>query len=202
MPTAEQILSGLTQTVATWGIVSIIWHGYLGALVISLALGFRPQKRIMGIMLCLPIISVSVFSWVGGNPFNGTLFALVSIALIIISVLLPHSPIQVGPIWMIITGALIFVFGWVYPHFIEASSFWPYLYSSPIGLIACPTLSIVIGLAIILIGLESRAWSLVLGITGFVFGITGAIWLGVQIDWILFISAAIFVFHIKKKSKH
>jgi hypothetical protein len=161
--------------------------------VIALALGFRPERRVMGILLCLPLISVSVFSWIAGNPFNGTLFALISIALIILSLRLPGGRIQVGPIWMIITGTLITAFGWTYPHFLQASSFWPYLIAAPVGLIPCATLSITIGLAIVLMGLNSRAWSLVLGVSGLVFGLTGAMWLGVQIDWILFIGAAILV---------
>jgi hypothetical protein len=57
----------------------------------------------------------------------------------------------------------------------------------------CAPLAINIGLAIVLMGLNSRAWSLVLGISGLVFGLTGVFWLGVQIDWILFVGAAILV---------
>jgi drug/metabolite transporter (DMT)-like permease len=44
-----------------------------------------------------------------------------------------------------------------------------------------------------LMGLNARAWSLVLGISGLVFGLTGVFWLGVQIDWILFAGAALLV---------
>jgi hypothetical protein len=93
-------------------------------------------------------------------------------------------------------GALLFAFGWVYPHFLNTSSFLPYLYSAPTGLIPCPTLSIVIGLALILGGLGARTWSLVLGVTGIFYGIFGSAWLGVLIDWVLLLGALTIVFFV------
>jgi len=84
-----------------------------------------------------------------------------------------------------IPGIILFIFGWIYPHFLDTPSFLPYLYSAPIGLIPCPTLSIVIGLALVLNGLGSRALSLVLGLSGMFYGITGVTQLGVAIDLVL-----------------
>ena len=52
----------------------------------------------------------------------------------------------------------------------------------PTGLVPCPTLSIVIGLALIVEGLDSRIWTSVLvGATGVFYGIFGAVRLGVTI---------------------
>jgi hypothetical protein len=85
----------------------------------------------------------------------------------------------------VIPGIIMFLVGWVYPHFLDSSSFFPYLYSAPTGIIPCPTLSMVIGSALILNGLGSRIVSLMLGISGILFGITGVVQLGVSIDVML-----------------
>jgi hypothetical protein len=86
---------------------------------------------------------------------------------------------------MLIPGIIMFAFGWIYPHFLGASSFVPYLYSPPVGLIPCATLSIVIGLLLILNGLQSRLILFLFGITGLFYGLTGVFQLGVVIDIVL-----------------
>jgi drug/metabolite transporter (DMT)-like permease len=73
------------------------------------------------------------------------------------------------------------------------SSLLPYLYSAPTGLIPCPTLSIVIGLAVALRGLGSRTWSLVLCATAIFYGVYGAAHLGVTLDWVLLLGALMLV---------
>jgi hypothetical protein len=93
----------------------------------------------------------------------------------------------------VVSGSLLFVFGWVYPHFLETRSILTYLYAAPTGLIPCPTLSTVIGLSLILGGLGSRAWSLTLGFAGIFYGVFGAAWLGVTIDWFLAVGALVAV---------
>jgi len=87
----------------------------------------------------------------------------------------------------------MFLFGWGYPHFLDSSSFLPYVYSAPTGIIPCPTLSIVIGSALILDGLGSRILSLMLGMSGILFGITGVVQLGVSIDVVLLGSIVILI---------
>lgn len=80
-------------------------------------------------------------------------------------------------------------FGWVYPHFLDNAALVEYLYAAPTGLIPCPTLSIVIGFTLILGGLRSRAWCLVLTIVGLFYGVFGAARLGVKIDGVLLLGA-------------
>ena len=88
-----------------------------------------------------------------------------------------------------IAGAALLIFGWVYPHFLETSSPLTYLYAAPTGLIPCPTLSITIGFALILGGLDSRLWSWVLGAFGLFYGAFGALRLGVTIDLVLLLGS-------------
>jgi hypothetical protein len=85
----------------------------------------------------------------------------------------------------------MFGFGWVYPHFLEDSTPIVYLYAAATGLIPCPTLSIVIGLTLLLGGLRSRPWCLVLTIVGLFYGTFGAGQLGVNIDWVLLFGALV-----------
>ena len=150
-----------------------------------LLLGIRPSKRVIGIFLGVPFLSVSSIAWLASNPFNGIVFAFLGIIVIFISAKLPRERVQIAPLWAVIPGIIMFLFGWGYPHFLDSSSFLPYVYSAPTGIIPCPTLSMVIGSALILNGLGSRIVSLMLGISGILFGITGVVQLGVSIDVVL-----------------
>lgn len=189
MPTPEQILSSLSAIANRWQIVAIAWHVYFAVLIGGLALGLRPSKRVAGVLLALPLISVGVFAWLSANPFNGILFGLAAVALLWIAARLPQERIQIAPSWLAGIGALLFVFGWVYPHFLQTVSWIPYLYAAPTGLVPCPTLSIVIGLSLIVGDFESRSWSLVLGGMGLFYGLFGALRLGVMIDLVLLVGA-------------
>ncbi len=193
MPTSEQILAGLKIIVNTWWPLAVFWHIYFVAVVIALILGVRPSKRLSGIILSLPVLSVSFVAWMSLNPFNGIFYALIGILLIYFSVRLPREKVSIAPMWILIPGIILFIFGWVYPHFLENSLWYEYLYKAPTGLIPCPTLSIVIGLLLILNGLESRAISLLIGFVGLYYGITGMIQLGVLIDLVLLLGAIMIV---------
>lgn len=190
MPAPDQILNALTALANQWKPLAIAWHLYFAVLV-GLVITLRPSRRLMGILLSLPLISVSVLAWYSGNPFNGALFAVAAIALIVLAARLPDERVQVAPAWIAGAGAVMFVFGWLYPHFLDTTSFLPYLYAAPVGLVPCPTLSIVIGAALMLHGLEARSWSLVLAATGIFYGIFGALRLGVTIDFVLLIGALV-----------
>lgn len=204
MPTTEQILSGLKLIVNTWWPLAVFWHIYFAAIIIALIFGVRFNKRLSSVFISFPILSVSFVAWISSNPFNGILYASIGILLIYFSVKLPHEKINIAPLWILIPGIIMFIFGWVYPHFLEYSSSFAYLYAAPTGLIPCPTLSIVIGLLLILNGLQSRAVMLLIGIVGLYYGITGVVQLGVLIDLVLLIGAAVVVaaaFVIKRKVK-
>ena len=55
----------------------------------------------------------------------------------------------------------------------------------------CPTLSIVIGLALITGGLDSRLWTSILTAAGLFYGLFGALRLGVTIDFVLLLGASV-----------
>jgi hypothetical protein len=189
MPTPDQILAGLSSIANDWSLLAIAWHLYYGAIAVLLLLGRRPSRRLTGVLLSVPLLSVSGLAWGTGNPFNGAFFAISAIALIVIAARLPRESIQIAPTWMVVTGTVMLLFGWAYPHFLNSASPLAYLYAAPTGLIPCPTLSATIGLALVANGVGSPAWMRVLGVTGLFYGVFGAARLGVWIDTALLLGA-------------
>jgi hypothetical protein len=185
MPESAQILNGLAAIANTQTLLAIVWHVILAALVVSVLFGWRPSRRLGGTDLAVPLLSVSLMAWRYGNPFNGAVFVIFAVVLALIGLRLPEKPVEKAPFWAMALGAVMLAFGWVYPHFLVGAPWWRYLYQAPTGLIPCPTLSAVVGLALLAGGFSSRAWSIVLGILGIFYGLFGAFRLGVQIDLVL-----------------
>lgn len=185
----EEILSGLHTIANEWRLLSVLWHGYFVVFVLTLVSGIRPTRRMVGFLLALPVVSVSVLAWVHGNPFNGTSFALTAVVLVAIAARWSKEDVKVAPIQLAFPGALLVGFGWIYPHFLDNAIALEYLYAAPTGLIPCPTLSIVIGFTLILGGLGSRSWCLLLAVVGLFYGVFGAARLGVMIDVVLILGA-------------
>jgi hypothetical protein len=202
MPSIQQILFSLEEITNTWKTVAILWHVFFGVLSISLAVGARPSQRTAGIMLALPMFSVSALAWISSNPFNGSVYALVGILLVYVASRLSRDRVDIAFTWQVIAGSLLVLFGWVYPHFLNTPSVLSYAYAAPTGLIPCPTLSIVIGFTLILDRFQSRAYSLTLGLTGLFYGVTGVAQLGVQIDLVLLAGATLLVILSFVKSHH
>ncbi|HRI44261.1 MAG TPA: hypothetical protein PLL78_00015 [Fimbriimonadaceae bacterium] len=185
MPSAEQILEELTRVANQWTWLAIVWHAYFGLIVGALLLRWRPGRFLMGVLLALPVLSVGVVAFASGNPFNGVIFTAAGLTLA--ALVLRLEPIQVcfGSPAVVVTGCLLIALGWVYPHFLKAESIWAYFYASPTGLIPCPTLLILSGFALVLGGLSSRSWTLILASIGTFYGLVGAVRLGVALDWAL-----------------
>lgn len=185
MPSAEEIVASLGAIARAGQALAIWWHIYFGVLVLALIAGYRPSRRLFGILLIPPLLSVSALAWLASNPFNGSVFAVTALALAVLAARLNADKLRAGHRGFVFAGALLFSFGWLYPHFVDASSIWTYFYAAPLGLIPCPTLSAVVGLTVMFRGLESVGWSGVLGLVGAVFGVYGAAVLGITIDWVL-----------------
>lgn len=201
MPAAGDILQDLGEIANAWTLLALLWHVYFAGLIGTIALGCRPSRRVIGALLIVPLVSVSVLAWRAGNPFNGTVFALAGAVLVLVVVRWPSTPVELrSKIWFS-AGSAFVVFGWVYPHFLETGSLLPYLYAAPVGLIPCPTLSILSGLTLMLGGFNSTAWTSVLGIASLFYGIFGSVHLGVTIDWVLSLGAlclfALLVTHLR-----
>jgi hypothetical protein len=143
------------------------------------------------VLLLLPLVlSVAVIAWIHRNPFNGISFTLLALVLGLlarrVAAVATTRPPR-GALWL---GIAMIAFGFAYPHFLTTrSAFW-YLYSAPLGLLPCPTLSFVIGVTLVAGGLGARAWSLVLAVAGLAYGLFGVARLGVWLDLGLILGAA------------
>lgn len=191
MPSPESITQVLRAIATEWAILAMLWHVYFGGLGVALAAGWRPERRDLGLYLVLPLISVSVLAWLHWNPFNGTAIAGFGFVLLVASMLLGREPVTPGPAWSVTAGILLFAFGWSYPHLLGTESWVPYLYKAPTGLVPCPTLAIITGVSLVFGAFQSRAWAWVLGIAGLFYGLVGALYLNVALDWTLAAGAVV-----------
>jgi hypothetical protein len=182
MPTAHEMIAGLARIANDAFGVAVGWHAIFGLALIAAIAGWRPSVRWVSGVLLAPLASVSAVAWIYGNPFNGTIFAILVAALLVLARRAAHRPVARGPAWATIGGAAMLAFAWTYPHFLASPSSWAYLYGAPMGLLPCPTLSAVIGVALLAGGLGMVAWSIVLAATGVFYGIFGAVRLGVTLD--------------------
>jgi hypothetical protein len=186
---SEEIIAGLQAIVNNNGLVATLWHIAIYGLIISLMLNWNPSNKLMVILFCFPVVSVSFLAWLSGNPFNGTLFAVLAVLIIIFGLKASPQPITLSQITFLVIGILMIIFALSYPHFLESDSFIKYLYASPAGLIPCPTLSLLIGFALIYNGLGSNALTISLVIYGLFYGLFGVFRLGVTLDIGLIIGA-------------
>lgn len=201
MPTPAEILRTLTVISNEQRLLAVLWHGLTAAIALGVLSGCRPTRRRGAIALTFPLLSVSALAWLYGNPFNGIVFLLAAAILAALGSRQPATAVEKPPAWATVVGALMVAFGWVYPHFLADASWADYLYRAPTGLIPCPTLSLVIGLALLAKGFSSRAWSNVLGAAGIFYGLFGALRLGVTLDVGLLIGAAALIVLANRRSR-
>lgn len=183
MPGASEILAGLSRTANEWVVGAMAWHVVLGcALFAVVARGWRPSARAVAIATAAPLASVSVFAWLAHNPFNGVVLGAGAAAVVGIAMRVPRGPVRGGPRWAMTAGALSIAFGWLYPHFLEARSWWLYLVASPLGLVPCPSLAVALGIGLCAGAFGSRVWAIAVGVLGLFYGAFGALRLGVWLD--------------------
>lgn len=186
---SEEIIAGLQAIVNNNVIIATLWHVAIYGLIISLFFNWNPSNKLMAILFFLPVLSVSILAWYSGNPFNGTLFAVLAVLIIIFGLKASSQPITFSQLAFPMIGVLMIVFALSYPHFLESDSIIRYLYASPVGLIPCPTLSLLIGFALVYNGFGSNALTISLIVYGLFYGLFGVFRLGVTLDIGLIIGA-------------
>lgn len=185
MPNADEILKSLGTLVESWKALASFWHLYCALLIGFALFGRRAQNRLVAALLIPLVASVSVLAWTSGNPFNASTFGVLTVTLAALLRGVSARPVERARGAWLLLGVLLIAFGWAYPHFLEQHPATTYLYAAPLGLIPCPTLSLVVGVTILFSGLRSRAWSLVVSSAALFYGAFGALRLGVTIDWVL-----------------
>lgn len=182
MPKTQEIIASLHSLANDYSVVAIIWHILLYFLIASLIAKWNPSNKLLGVLICLPLLSVAVFAWIAGNPFNGTLFSLMAILIFIFSLKTSSETITLSTFPYYLVGILMIAFGLIYPHFLNTDSFIKYFYASPLGLVPCPTLSLLIGFVLLYNGLGSNSISIAFIVFGLFYSIFGVFKLGVYLD--------------------
>jgi hypothetical protein len=191
MPSPTDILKGLGSIANGVIFLAILWHVLIAIVIIALLEGWRPTRKLGAIYLAAPLLSVSILAWAYKNPFNGVVFLMLAVILALIGLRFPNEKVQAAPLWGLVFGALMILFGWIYPHFLTNASWIKYLFSAPAGLIPCPTLSFTIGFALLANGFGSRVWSITLVVIGIFYGLFGFFRLAVHLDIVLLLGSLI-----------
>lgn len=190
MPAPETILAGLRLASVRALAVAGLWHAVLAVGLIAVVRGWRPSRRLGAVLFCLPIVSASTLAFIFGNPFNGALLGLTGPALLAIASRLNQTRVRLASTVEQVIGGAMIGFAWVYPHFLQPLPAATYLWAAPMGVVPCPTLSLVVGLGLVFGGIASRAWSLVVALVALFYGLFGVFRLGVAIDVVLVAGAA------------
>lgn len=191
MPDRTQILANLSL-IANQGVAfALAWHVALAGVLVAVLAGWRPSRRLAAALCAAPIASVSAFAWIYGNPLNGVVFAALAIVLVLLALLRgERGPVTEGPAWSMIGGGLLIAFGWCYPHFlVDRSPAW-YAIAAPLGLVPCPTLAAICGVALVADGFANRAWTATLAAVSVLYALFGTVRLGVLLDVALLAGAA------------
>ncbi|HVY28927.1 MAG TPA: hypothetical protein VHB79_20360 [Polyangiaceae bacterium] len=141
--------------------------------------------------MSLPLFSVSALAFAGAMPFNGASVGTAALLLLALAPSLGSEPVPRSSTSVMVWAFMLVELGWLYPHFLAESFTLHYLYRAPLGVLPCPTLAAVMGLALLVHGFEARAWSSVLAVFGLFYGLFGAIRLGVAMDLLLVLGGLI-----------
>ena len=185
MPKTQDIINGLHAIANDFTAFAIAWHIIFYLLIAALLTIWKPANKLFVMLICLPLVSVAAFAWLTGNPFNGMLFSIMAILVFIFGLRTSSAPINLSQLPFMLAGILMIIFGLLYPHFTETDSFFRFLYASPGGLIPCPTLSIIIGFALIYNGFGSQPIMLIFIVFGLFYSVFGVLKLGVNLDLFL-----------------
>jgi hypothetical protein len=185
MPKTQDILNTLQSIANDYSAIAIVWHFAIYLMIALLITKWQLSNKSIVLLICLPILSVAIFAWLSGNPFNGTLFSILTILVFIFGLKISSTPLTYSSMPFLIVGIIMVIFGLVYPHFLHTDSFIKYLYSSPVGLIPCPTLSLIIGFALIYNGFGSNSITFTLIAFGLFYSVFGILKLAVYLDLFL-----------------
>lgn len=189
MPTPEEILNGLSLAANKFMLLSIAWHIAVAFFLALLISGKRPANKAVALGSIAMLLSVAFIAMLVSNPFNGVMFLLAAILFIYITWKLPLANVIVKWDLISISGLVMIIFGFVYPHFLEEAAFYNYLYAAPLGLIPCPTLSVFIGITLLFHGFYSKKWMMSAALIGLFYGIFGVLRLKVYLDVVLIAGA-------------
>lgn len=184
-----EIIAAATAIANEWRLLAAAWHIVVAA--VAARLWWRPvDGRSLAVVLSLMPFSVAAMAAWSGNPFNITMFVALGLVMIALAGTAVSAPLRLAAGRDAAAGAFMCMFGWVYPHFLDGPA-WQYLYAAPLGLLPCPTLAFLIGVSLLTNSFGWKAWAVLLGSLGLLYGLIGVFVLHVTIDWFLATGGAV-----------
>ncbi len=196
MPSSQAILESLAAIVNAMEGLAVFWHAAVAALLVGLWLGWRPSKKLSVALLATPLLSVGILAFLFRNPFNGFMFLAAAALSLFLGFRPFDAPGKKTPRWVQAAGVLMISFGWLYPHFLDSSPWTAYLYAAPMGLIPCPTLSMIVGFSLYALNYLPRGWRFLTAFLGAFYGLFGVFRLGVTIDIVLLTGSVLLLIFI------
>jgi hypothetical protein len=193
MPTPSGILDNLT-TIANQALaLAVVWHVLAGGVIAVVFLGWRPSARLAALLMAAPAMTVSALAFASGNLFNGAAFAVLVLLLLTLASRAGAGRVQGGDGWATWIGGALVAYALVYPHFLGSHSAALYLVAAPVGLLPCPTLSLMIGFTLLAGEGLTDGWRTTLFAFGVFYALFGIVRLGVWLDAGLLIGAVTLV---------
>lgn len=178
MPPATELLAQLTDAANTLMPLAVAWHAVLAAVLVALLRNWRPRERTVAAVLAALAGSVAISALVVGNPFNAISFLLLAILIFTTTRGRAHITLASMPVrWL---AALMIAYGAVYPHFLHAPAI-AYVVAAPVGIIPCPTLAMIAGLAL-MTSLHTRSLLIVLTLWTALYAAIGVAHFGIWLD--------------------
>lgn len=185
----ELILNYIGTVAGKYIFLNIALHiACYAAIILLLLPKFRHKRVVWNSVTAGLFTSVAVIAILNGNPFNFGIFAIAA-GFAVWELIKGRNVVETlfSPAYtlrMNIRNAVLLavsLFGLVYPHFVDAHpALMPLL--SPIGIIPCPTLTFVLGIANIIYPKVNRPLYTALAVLGAFYGVTGVFMVNVYID--------------------
>ena len=167
MPDSLTILAQMTTITNDLVALAIAWHLIVPWL----------WRRATPLVLALPALSVAIVAFAYHNPFNAISFT--ALAAILATSRPRRRPAPRG--WLVVLGAALVAFAALYPHFVAGPAY-RILWAAPLGVIPCPTLSLIAGVALATGALGTPRVVAALALWTGVYAMIGIFRLGVVID--------------------
>jgi hypothetical protein len=190
MPAPHQILEQLTRLATEGRMLGLIWHL---ALLVGLALVVAKKwesRASLAVAAVFPMFTASLVAFAVGNWVNGLVLDLGALTMVVISRKFTGTPIEIGRPIPFTVGVATMLYAVFYTHFTSIHS-WTDVWMTPIGVLPCPTMALVIGLGLMAGGFRSRAWSLTAAVLGLGYSLFGVFVLKVQWDLGLFAASVV-----------
>jgi hypothetical protein len=180
---AESILNAISLAANFSPAVNIVMHVLVLGAIVMLFTGAGPKLRrlIFDAVLLILAAAVAVISILVGNPFNMLTFGIIAVISLIELIRGKNLAGRPGLNLNTVISLIIIFIGFWYPEFVQAG-LPAMLVLSPLGVIPCPTLMVMLGMLNLAVPNVNRVQYIALIVMAAFYGLTGVFMLKVYLD--------------------